>query len=222
MTFLQTILLWWFSRAASKVKQNVSSLPEAMEAEDESETASNSESKVLIQKAGQGLEAGEGLKDLAQTDEAEDNDPFGLNALLSRPSRKEEKISKRKEEEAASKKVHEHEAKLLREQREALMTCLEIAAGQYRLKWAQTIIDILVKHAFDNVSKFTAQQKIAIENLWSSVKEQQIRRKQGKNATGKLDVTGFERLQNQYSQAKISIRHSVGAEGDRGAEQWLG
>lgn len=87
---------------------------------------------------------------------------------------------------------------------------------------AQTIIDILVKHAVDNISKFTAQQRIIIEKLWSSVKEQQIRRKQGKSGTGKLDVTGFERLQNQYSQAKISIRHSVGAEGDRGAEQWLG
>lgn len=210
-----------FSKAASKVKQIVSSLPEATVDEDVVDTTPNSELNVLTEKADQGLEAGEGSHNSAQTDEA-DSDPFGLNALLSKPSRKEEKISKRKEEEAASRKVHEHEAKLLQERREALMSCLEIAAGRYRLKWAQTIIDILVKHAVDNISKFTAQQRIIIEKLWSSVKEQQIRRKQGKSGTGKLDVTGFERLQNQYSQAKISIRHSVGAEGDRGAEQWLG
>ena len=87
---------------------------------------------------------------------------------------------------------------------------------------AHTIIDILVKHAFDNISKFTAHQRDAIEKLWTSVRDQQVRRKQGKSATGKLDVTAFERLQSQYSQAKISIRHSVGATGDRSAEQWLG
>ncbi|MCO5611342.1 hypothetical protein L7F22_065595 [Adiantum nelumboides] len=206
-----------FSKAASRVRQNVSALPDATAAEDALET---DESKETVVETHEGL-GGERLHDSPERDEAE-NDPFGLNALLSKPSKRDERISKRKEEEAATRKVQEEEARLLRERREALMLCLEIAAGRYRVKWAQTIIDILVKHAFDNISKFTSKQRRAIENLWSSVKEQQIRRKQGKSATGKLDVTGFERLQSQYSQAKISIRHSVGADGDRGAEQWLG
>ncbi|MCO5573797.1 hypothetical protein L7F22_027571 [Adiantum nelumboides] len=206
-----------FSKAASRVRQNVSALPDASAAEDALET---DESKETVLETHDGL-GGERLQDSPQRDEAE-NDPFGLNALLSKPSKRDERISKRKEEEAATRKVQEDEAKLLRERREALMLCLEIAAGRYRVKWAQTIIDILVKHAFDNISKFTSKQRRAIENLWSSVKEQQIRRKQGKNATGKLDVTGFERLQSQYSQAKISIRHSVGADGDRSrAMAWV-
>ncbi|KAI5079980.1 hypothetical protein GOP47_0005459 [Adiantum capillus-veneris] len=207
-----------FSKAASRVRQYVSSLPEAMATEDAAETTKNKETDVETH---EGLAGGERFQSTPEIDEA-DSDPFGLNALLEKPSKREERISKRREEEAATRKVQEEEAKLLRERREALMSCLEIAAGRYRVKWAQTIIDILVKHAIDNISKFTSPQRTAIENLWSSVKEQQIRRKQGKSATGKLDVTGFERLQSQYSQAKISIRHSVGADGDRGAEQWLG
>lgn len=87
---------------------------------------------------------------------------------------------------------------------------------------AQTIIDILVRHAFDNREKFTSIQKIIIEKLWASVREQQTRRKQGKSTTGKLDVTSFERLQDQYSREHISIRRAVGHGGGRSAEQWLG
>lgn len=87
---------------------------------------------------------------------------------------------------------------------------------------AQTIIDILVRHAFDNRDKFTSIQKIVIEKLWASVREQQTRRKQGKSTTGKLDVTSFERLQDQYSREHISIRRAVGHGGGRSAEQWLG
>ena len=87
---------------------------------------------------------------------------------------------------------------------------------------AQTIIDILVKHAFDNRGRFTSLQQAAIEKLWLSVREQQVRRKQGKSTTGKLDVTPFERLQDQYSRQHISIRRAVGHAGGRSAEQWLG
>lgn len=93
------------------------------------------------------------------------------------------------------------------------------------VKWlcrAQTIIDILVKHAYDNALKFTSVQRNAIENLWTSVREQQMRRKQGKSSSSKLDVTSFERLQHQYSRETISIRRAVGSSGERSAEQWLG
>lgn len=85
----------------------------------------------------------------------------------------------------------------------------------------QTVIDITVKHAFDNVSHFTSKQRNAIEKLWASIREQQTRRKQGKSVSGKLDVNGFEWLQQKYSTEKISIRHSVGGN-TRRAEQWLG
>lgn len=84
------------------------------------------------------------------------------------------------------------------------------------------MIDILVRHAFDNVDRFTSQQRDAIEKLWASIKEQHIRRKQGKSVTGKLDMNAFEWLQEKYANEKISIRHAVGGGGERRAEQWLG
>lgn len=83
------------------------------------------------------------------------------------------------------------------------------------------MIDITVKHAFDNVSRFTCKQRNAIEKLWASIREQQTRRKQGKSVSGKLDVNAFEWLQQKYSTEKISIRRSVGGN-TRRAEQWLG
>jgi hypothetical protein len=84
------------------------------------------------------------------------------------------------------------------------------------------MIDILVKHSYDNISRFTAQQRDAIEKLWASIREQQLRRKQGSSAAGKLDVTAFERLQDQYANEKISIRRAVGGSGERRTQQWLG
>lgn len=86
----------------------------------------------------------------------------------------------------------------------------------------QTVIDILVKHAFDNVARFTSRQRDAIEKLWASIREQHNRRKNGKSITGKLDVNAFEWLQEKYANEKISIRHAVGGSGDRRAQQWLG
>lgn len=78
-----------------------------------------------------------------------------------------------------------------------------------------------MKQSFDNVSRFTSKQRDAIRELWASIREQQTRRRQGKSVSGKLDVNGFERLQQMYANEKISIRHSVGG-GTRRAEQWLG
>jgi hypothetical protein len=100
-----------------------------------------------------------------------------------------------------------------------------LVLSRWRVCWvcrAQTIIDILVRHAFDNRVKFTALHQSAIEKLWASVRDQQIRRKQGKSTTGKLDVTSFERFQEQYSRETISIRRGVGQGGGRSAETWLG
>eukprot|EP00252_Welwitschia_mirabilis_P020800 TRINITY_DN5178_c0_g1_i1.p1 TRINITY_DN5178_c0_g1~~TRINITY_DN5178_c0_g1_i1.p1 ORF type:complete len:202 (-),score=49.54 TRINITY_DN5178_c0_g1_i1:189-794(-) len=149
-------------------------------------------------------------------------DPFGLDALLSKTSKGEEKLKRKMEERSSDKGSQDDTKKFLMEKREALMQCLRIASGRYKVPWAQTMIDILAKHAFDNISKFTSQQRHAIEKLWTSIRDQQIRRKQGKSATENVDITGFERLQRQYASQKISIRHPVGGGGDRRAETWLG
>ncbi|XP_040256203.1 uncharacterized protein [Aegilops tauschii subsp. strangulata] len=65
-----------------------------------------------------------------------------------------------------------------------------------------TTIDILGRHAYDNMGRFTARQLEAVEKLWNSIKEQQIRRKHDKSTSGKLDVNAFERLQEKSMQKR--------------------
>ncbi|KAB2621392.1 proteoglycan 4 [Pyrus ussuriensis x Pyrus communis] len=86
----------------------------------------------------------------------------------------------------------------------------------------QTVIDILAKHAFDNVARFTSKQRSAMEKVWDSIREQHNRTKQWKSVTGKLDVNAFEWLRQKCATEKISIRHSVGNSGDRKTEMCLG
>jgi hypothetical protein len=87
---------------------------------------------------------------------------------------------------------------------------------------AQTIIDIVAKHAFDAANKFTVSQRHEIQQLWGSIREQLAQRKYSKTGSGKLDATPFERLSSQYAKEHISIRRAVGSSGERAAEQWLG
>ncbi|KAF8017797.1 hypothetical protein BT93_H2867 [Corymbia citriodora subsp. variegata] len=201
-----------FSKTAGRIKDTISNLPVATEADDIEEAAS--------------LEAEKESTDLPGNKELppdnhlgannkEELDPFGLDALIPSKAKKDTAAKIRKEEEDEDKRF-------LKSQREALIVCLEIAARRYKTPWCQTVIDILVKHAFDNVSRFTSKQREAITKLWASIREQQTHRKQGKSVSGKLDVNAFEWLQQKYSTEKISIRHSVGGSGDRRAQQWLG
>eukprot|EP01018_Ginkgo_biloba_P034681 Gb_28620 [translate_table: standard] len=220
-----------FSKASGRIRQAISALPEISSEEDniqealvfnrEEQDGGINNAPELADQEDQGL--GNHLMDQAQPHTQElETDPFGLDALLPKTSKKDERARKKREEAASSKKVQGDSERFLRAHREVLMECLEIAASRYRVPWAQTIIDILVKHAFDNISRFSAQQRDAIEKLWASIREQQTRRRQGKSATGKLDVTAFERLQERYANEKISIRHAVGGCGERRAQQWLG
>jgi len=220
-----------FSKASGRVRQAISSLPEASHGDDIVEETMDSckerqdgnieNPETVGDERAQGSEKHSEKQDLPNIDEVE-TDPFGLDALFSKSSKKDEKARKRRDEAASSKKVQDDTGRLLREHREALIQCLNIAAGRYKILWAQTMIDILVKHSYDNISRFTAQQRDAIEKLWASIREQQLRRKQGSSAAGKLDVTAFERLQDQYANEKISIRRAVGGSGERRTQQWLG
>uniref|UniRef100_A0A2P2K9F4 Uncharacterized protein n=1 Tax=Rhizophora mucronata TaxID=61149 RepID=A0A2P2K9F4_RHIMU len=210
-----------FSKSATCIKDAIIELPIATEDDDTEETAA------LKDETGTTDVDGERKQDAPLGAPAGDNeresDPFGLDAFIPSILKKDERPKGKKDTAAKIKKEEEEESKrFLRSQREALISCLEIAAWRYKTPWCQTAIDILVKHAFDNVARFTSQQRDAIEKLWASIREQQTRRKQGKSVTGKLDVTAFEWLQEKYATEKISIRHSVGGSGDRRAEQWLG
>ncbi|XP_058770607.1 uncharacterized protein LOC131644192 isoform X2 [Vicia villosa] len=202
-----------FSKAATQIKEAISNLPVATEEDDTEEATSLKDITVTVDEGGQTLATNE------DNNGVEEADPFGLDALIPESTKKSAKndgaIDIRKEDEEETKRI-------LKLQRKALITCLEIAARRYKTPWCQTVIDILVKHASDNVARFTAHQRDAVEKLWASIREQQTRRKQGKSVNGKLDVNAFEWLQQKYSTEKISIRHSVGGSGDRRASQWLG
>ncbi|XP_073144744.1 uncharacterized protein [Henckelia pumila] len=207
-----------FSKATGRIKDAISSLPVATEDDDMEEAITLKEETELAS-------ADEKMNEVspdATSEQHEELDPFGLDRLITNTTKKDEKSKVKNELLNRSKKDEEENKRFLKSQRGALISCLEIAAKRYKTPWCQTSIDILSKHAFDNISRFTTGQRRAIEKLWASIREQQALRKQGKSVSGKLDVNGFEWLQQKYANEKISIRHSVGGSGDRRAQQWLG
>nr|GMC63645.1 uncharacterized protein LOC109186887 [Ipomoea batatas] len=205
-----------FSKATGKVKEGISNLPIATKDDDIEEAAALEDETPPANVSGQ-TNKGQPPCPENEINNKEEQDPFGLDALIPSTSKKEDKAKAVKE-----KKEPDEAKRFLKSKREAWISCLEIAAKRYKTPWCQTGIDILVKHAFDNVSRFTSKQREAVNKLWVSVREQQVRRKQGKSVSGKLDVNGFEYLQQKYANEKISIRHSVGGSGDRKCTQWLG
>ncbi|KAK9083396.1 hypothetical protein Scep_029867 [Stephania cephalantha] len=209
-----------FSRASGKIKEYISSLPLATEDEDLEEAEALKEDSRAEGTNDSHQEKPPGS--FSESHEKVELDPFGLDVLFPNTSRKDAKAKTKKEMMSLSKKVDEEFKRFIKSQREAIILCLETSARRYKIPWCQTVIDLLVKHAFDNKERFTSRQRDAIEKLWASIREQQTRRKQGKSVTGKLDVNGFEWLQQKYANEKISIRHAVGGGGQRRAEQWLG
>uniref|UniRef100_A0ACD5Z9B9 Uncharacterized protein n=1 Tax=Avena sativa TaxID=4498 RepID=A0ACD5Z9B9_AVESA len=210
-----------FPKAVGKIKDAISALPVATMDDDNDEATAlaavaESQSGTTENKADDSSTRAE-----ASNSGEESSDPFGLDDLLEHKSKKSDR-AREKAVEALNRKAAEESKRYLRSRREALLKCLEIAARRYRIPWTQTTIDILGRHAYDNVGRFTSRQRDAVEKLWNSIKEQQIRRKHGKSVSGKLDVNAFERLQEKYSHEKISIRRAVGGAGDRRATQWLG
>lgn len=207
-----------FSKATGRIKDAISSLPVVTEDDDREEAVNLKEEPKLVN-------ADEKMNEVsphATSEQHEELDPFGLDRLITDTTKKDEKSKGKNEPLTRSKKDEEENQRFLKSQREALISCVEIAAKRYKTPWCQTSIDILSKHAFDNISRFTTGQRRAIEKLWASIREQQTLRKQGKSVSGKLDVNAFEWLQQKYANEKISIRHCVGGSGDRRAQQWLG
>ncbi|KAL5770581.1 hypothetical protein ACOSP7_014735 [Xanthoceras sorbifolium] len=211
-----------FSKAATRIKEIISNLPLATKDDDvEEAVALKDETEMTNEDGSDEQEMPLGI--VSEENKKDESDPFGLDALIPSKMKKDDRTKGKKDSVVKVRKEEEEENKrFLKSQREALITCLEIAARRYKTPWCQTVIDILVKHAFDNVARFTSLQRDAIEKLWASIREQQTRRKHGKSVTRKLDVNAFEWLQQKYAGEKISIRHSVGGGGDRRAQQWLG
>lgn len=73
-------------------------------------------------------------------DNKEDDDPFGLDALIPSKVKKDVKIKGKKD--AASKNgsdVEEETKRFIKSQREGLISCLEIAAKRYKIPWSNSL-----------------------------------------------------------------------------------
>lgn len=62
-------------------------------------------------------------------------DPFGLDALIPNTSKKDEKVKGRREAMEKNKKEEDESKRFLKAHREALISCLEIAARRYKTPW---------------------------------------------------------------------------------------
>lgn len=67
----------------------------------------------------------------------EEPDPFGLDALIPSTSKKDDKVKGKRESVIKNSRGEAEEAKqFLRGKREALISCLEIAARRYKTPWS--------------------------------------------------------------------------------------
>ena len=72
-------------------------------------------------------------------DNKEDDDPFGLDALI--PSKVKKDIKTKGKKDAASKNGNDGEEetkRFIKSQREGLISCLEIAANRYKTPWSNS------------------------------------------------------------------------------------
>lgn len=79
-------------------------------------------------------------RDMPPAVQAEENhkdeaDPFGLDAFIPKRIRKDDRTKGKKETGAKIKEDEEEYKRFLKSQREALITCLEIAAHRYKTPW---------------------------------------------------------------------------------------
>lgn len=122
------LLFVQFSKAAGKIKEIISSLPVATEEEDAEEAKSLKDGTVI---------ADEGGKTPAtdNDNDGKEADPFGLDALIPNSTKKVEKLKAKNEAAVEIREDEEETKRFLKSQREALITCLEIAARRYKTPW---------------------------------------------------------------------------------------
>ncbi|CAI5535430.1 unnamed protein product [Closterium sp. Naga37s-1] len=223
-----------FSKAVSRVQQDVERLPEAAEEDERQEAGLFAGVSMQVQSQEGGVEGeGEGEKGQEKGEESverkrsKDQESRGGDEM-GEEERREDKKEKENDDTNAAEGAADSAADHF-----GLDAMLGLsgdkgggkgATQMYRHKWAQTAIDMLAQHAYDHRRRFTGRQRAAIEALWTSVRHQQHERKHGagRGGTGRLDVTAFERLQRHYEGKAISIRKGVGGGGGRSTITWLG
>jgi hypothetical protein len=81
------------------------------------------------------------------------SDPFGLDALIPSTVKKDEKVKGKKDTPVKVREEEEEESKrFLKYQREALITCLEIAARRYKIPWYKYSPFLHVLHTHFKIS----------------------------------------------------------------------
>ncbi len=123
-----------FSKTAGRIKEAISNLPVATEDDDRGEAAALKDETELTDDNGQ---INQDVPFVAPTEEhkEEESDPFGLNAFISTSVKKGEKPKGKKDTTARIKEEEEENKRFIMSQREALITCLEIAARRYKTPW---------------------------------------------------------------------------------------
>lgn len=122
-----------FSKTAGRIKDTISNLPVATEADDIDEAAALEAEKESTNPTGnQELPPDNHLG----ANNGEELDPFGLDALILSKAKKDENSKGKKDTAAKIRREGEDEHKrFLKSQREALIVCLEIAARRYKTPW---------------------------------------------------------------------------------------
>ena len=122
-----------FSKTAGRIKDAISNLPVATEADDTEEAAALKDEKESTDLPRN--------QELPSNDSSEGNnnkefDPFGLDALIPNATKKDEKYKGKKDVAAKIRKEEDElNKRFLKTQREALIVCLEIATRRYKTPW---------------------------------------------------------------------------------------
>lgn len=119
-----------FSKATGKVKEGISNLPIATKDDDIEEAAALEDEMPPANANGQ-TNKGQPTGSEPEINNKEEQDPFGLDALIPSTSKKEDKTKVVKER----KEVNEAK-RFLMSKREAWISCLEIAAKRYKTPWS--------------------------------------------------------------------------------------
>ncbi|KAK9824923.1 hypothetical protein WJX74_007145 [Apatococcus lobatus] len=194
-----------FNKAAGRIKDSISHLPEATEQDDALLEAVKANMDQDL--AADLIEEAPAAPEPAAPAEP---DPFNLDALIPDPSQlKAEGVWTT--------------AEALCMKREALLDCLETMQERHRIPWARTSIDIAIEDAWNARTKFCSPQQERLENLLRFVREQRVLRKKGPSAKeSKRDQTSFEAARAAWGKQTISARGALGGGGDHQTEVWLG
>lgn len=128
-----------FSKATNRIKEAISNLPVATEDDDVEEAAALEEKTeaVNVEETAALEVKTEAANEEVQTDNKEESDPFGLDDLIPSTSKKDDRSKGKRVTPTKARKGQEEETKrFLRSQREALISCLEIAANRYKTPWS--------------------------------------------------------------------------------------